>query len=66
MKVFGMTVGKSRSEFWVEVENGKYIGKINDEIVCESSDYESVRTNIMARADKVKNEKTQKSCGCLH
>jgi hypothetical protein len=47
MKILSLTLGISRIEFSIHEEQGKFIGKVNHIVVCESTDYESVRANIL-------------------
>lgn len=46
MKLFSIFLGQSRIEFSVEAQHGRFVGKINDTIVAESVDFESVRDAI--------------------
>lgn len=47
MKVFSIFMGLSRIEFSVEAHNGKYVGKVNETVIAESADFESVRSAIL-------------------
>lgn len=46
MKLFSITTGKTRIEFSVWEVNGRYQARINDMVMFESHDYESIRESI--------------------
>ena len=54
-RYFTITLGASRIEFSVGVENGKYVGKINGRVHMESTDYDAVRASILEGMEEVKN-----------
>jgi hypothetical protein len=47
MEVFSIYLGASKVKFSVVFELNKYRAKVNDLVVSEGTDYESVRENIL-------------------
>lgn len=47
MKLFSIFLGASRVEFSVEAQNGKYVGMVNQTIIAEGADFDSVREAVL-------------------
>jgi hypothetical protein len=47
MEVFQIFIGSSKVKFSIVFELNKYRAKVNDIVLCEGADYESVRENLL-------------------
>jgi len=47
MQIFSVTLGRTQTSFSVWAMHGKYQARVGDIVVCESTDYESVRAELL-------------------
>ena len=47
MQLFSITLGSNRTQFSMWEFNGKYQARLGEMVICESVDYEMVRTELL-------------------